>query len=360
MALVLATFVSAQTSQSDTPQCSGWLDTDLAASAGLDQPLPFDVTLKPTDPKTTISQILLVFDHIDGYKIDSAAGEDAYTGVTLQPKAPKKFQLALTKGNPGLIRVRATSPDWDPHCPVLDQTVDTGFDSLVHIASDNPSFLTQEEIASNKGGVPAPIPAGKPQDFVVQFLDHDGQPFNVRAPVTLVFVGFNGTQLSQDGASWTDKPLPITIGKGHKFDRVFLRASSWDHGRGVIDVIAKKDSGKGELAKYSLDYTVDYAWWIYLLATIGGALAYTIIETLVASNKDVRKFWLNLIADYASKLWIALLTGGVAFLLRGVNILGALKFESSTIEGHVALGFLFCIVGLEAVFKKVVELVNRT
>jgi hypothetical protein len=97
-----------------------------------------------------------------------------------------------------------------------------------------------------------------------------------------------------------------------------------------------------------------------LLATIGGALAYTIIETLVASNKDVRKFWLNLIADYASKLWIALLTGGVAFLLRGVNILGALKFESSTIEGHVALGFLFCIVGLEAVFKKVVELVNRT
>ncbi|HEY5037454.1 MAG TPA: hypothetical protein VIJ93_00110, partial [bacterium] len=182
--------------------------------------------------------------------------------------------------------------------------------------------------------------------------------FDLRAPVTLIFNGFNGTELSRNGTTWTN-PLPMTISKGHKSDRVFLRASSWAHGRGFVDIQAKKDSGSDAIAKYSLSYSVDYGWWVYLLATLLGAISYTLIETLVASNRDFAQFWMNLTAAYGSKLWVALLTGLVAYLLRGINILGALKFDSTTIQGHVALGFLFCIVGLEAIFKKVIALVDH-
>jgi hypothetical protein len=324
----------------------------------LDQPLPFDVTLRPTDPAGALTQTVLVFDRFDTYTVGSSVGEDAYTGIKLLPKTPKELEISLVKANPGLIRVRATIPDWDQRCPVLDQTVDTGFATLVRIVADNKNFLTKDEASASKTDSPSAFPAGKPQDFVIEFLDQEGHTFDVRAPVTLLLTVFDGAQLSEDDASWVNK-LPMTIAKGHQSDRIFLRTRSWAHGRGTVDIAAKKDSGEASIAQYSLIYTVDYAWWVYLLATLAGAIGYTSIETLVASNRDFAKFWDNLAENYGSKLWIALITGGVAYLLRGANILGALHFDSATVQGHVALGFLFCIVGLEAIFKKVVKLVSR-
>ena len=94
--------------------------------------------------------------------------------------------------------------------------------------------------------------------------------------------------------------------------------------------------------------------------TVLGALLYVAIESIPALNKSSggnnQSWWALLTMDRYSKLILALGVSSIVFLFKDAGFLKAIKLDSGSLMAYLTYGFCAGALGLEAVLKKVKEL----
>jgi hypothetical protein len=263
---------------------------------------------------------------------------------------PTAIKIALQAPNTGLIHLVARVRSWPQTCrTALDLPLDIGLNQVAHLETSVPE-LRSDSNSTNKGDA-VQIEGDTIESFKIQLKDASEHPVPAGAPITVILQS-NLPVLSENGKDWKNDATAFIPQDHDSTGYVYFHSPHTGVARGIINVHLKKDSGKIDLMTDELIYSSRHAWWIYFLISLAGALCYSLIEALLASERNAWKFLQQLFEGYGFKLLVAVVVGALAYFLRETSVLG-IKIDTSTARGYAVLGFLFSCLGLEGIFKKI-------
>jgi hypothetical protein len=351
--LLLVTSLAPILAASDMP-CPGRIDLDIAKGPVQSGHAIFYLTFKPTISRHP-STALVHFGPDNWYDVTDDKDKDAGEWA-LVPNVRTKFKLAMKQSNPGVIELVANA-NWDASCPHPDDPIDTGFRDVVDLESKTKGFIVRSESSAE----PDPIQPG-PQPIDFDFIERNGRrPIRLGAPVTLEISITGPAQLRQKDGTWGSSPVFLTT-DGSRISSLEMKNDVWGS-NGTIDLNIHTKPASPTIASFQMSYRTDFPWYVLFMMTLVGALLYVAIESIPSLNRPPDgsappPYWRILLKDDGSKLFVALVVAIVAFLMKDTSILGAIKFDPTTLKGYAILGLFANVIGLEAIFKKVKQLVD--
>ncbi|HZQ70826.1 MAG TPA: hypothetical protein VFA68_20025 [Terriglobales bacterium] len=349
--------------------CLLFLGTPLAMGANNQAPCPYKIETKFEEPLRTLSKFTLKFTpepsasltemKVDFgvhnlYEIKDSEG-NKIDQSTLKPNDLTRFAIELGPDNPGLISLTvstASSTDCaDSHL------IDAGFRDIVIVKSPTQGIelLETPTTTVDSGRIPFSINFVRAStDKTLYFslpltalVEVSGE--NVAGDPTITADGVKAEASSNVRVTFPPGTSPgFTINDGH-----------WGTTRTIKVSVFKGDEARA-LGTYFLHYRTNYPQWILFLMTVLGALLYVGIESIPALNKtsggNNQSWWALLTMDRYSKLILALGVSSVVFLFKDAGFLKAIKLDSASLMAYLTYGFCAGALGLEAVLKKVKEL----
>jgi hypothetical protein len=353
IALVFFTFVFPARA-SNTP-CPGRVDLEIAHGPVQSGRAVFYLTYTPTTSGHA-GPVLIHFGPNNSFDIKDD-NDKVVSDWTLAPNFRTRFNLVVKQNNPGLLELVATT-NWDPSCRHPDYAVDTGFRDIVVLESKTKGFAVESDSFIE----PDPIQRGQ-QAIWIDFLDRNShRPLTLGAPVTLEIIADGSGSLLQKDGSWKNSLLLTT--DGSRMSAVQIKNDDWGSSATIVfNVLTNPDPSSPAIANFRIKYRTDYPSYVLFLMTLLGALLYVAIESIPALNRPADgspapPYWRILLKDDGSKLFVALIVAVVAFLMRDTSILGTIKFDPTTLKGYAILGLFTNVIGLEAIFKKVKQLID--
>lgn len=335
--------------------CPGAIKLDIADEPITNGQEDFYLTYHPAIPKDTQSASIH-FGPTTFYDIADSNDRKVDGDLPLPPNVRTRFRLTVRQNNPGLIEL-VVMANWDSDCPHPDLPLNTGFSDIVAMESRTRGFVVVE------GGTfvdPPPIQPGR-KFIELDFVGRSNhRPLSFGVPPTLEITSTGDTSLLQKDGQ-TANSLRLTM-DGSTIPIVQIENTHWGSS-GMIEVNVRKGPTSSAIANYRIRYSTDFPWYVLFGMTFLGALLYVAIESLPSFNKAADgsappPYWKLLLKDDGSKIILAFIVAVVAFLLKDTTVLGAIKFDPTTLKGYAILGFFTNVFGLEAIFKKVKGLIE--
>lgn len=342
-------------------EAGGEFEMDLPYKVEINKPFQLDIWLLPADPK--FNQTVKVFME------QNSRMQYTPRVFELTPGVRKTISARILKSDSGLGEIIATADGWKDYYA----TVDAGFSARI------------------RSNVKPSIESGKTQTFTIDFIDGNGKPVSLDAPVSVTLQSSNtrirevGEMLCDDEGDSDAQTAETVIQNKNTNKRLgsLKRQQKEQVTRGWCDNISfKVERGtsttpliqikpqtifpeKGAilvevrmnddflLLNDRIWFDILPRWWIPLLMTILGGLLYSLYK-LIKGQDNLKTNEPGTGVKYSSYFVITVVTGMVsgvlAYLLGNYGILG-FKVDTSSLQGFVILGFLFSYVGVDAILK---------
>jgi hypothetical protein len=309
----------------------------------------FTLNLVP-DPSASVSAVNVDFGLHNLYEIKDSNG-NKIDQSTLKPRDLTRFAIDLGPDNPGVISLAVSSTS-NADCSD-SHLIDAGFRDIVTVKSPTPGIETLQTPSTtiHSGVIPFSI------NFVRASNDktlYFSLPLTVLAEVS----GDGSPIITADGVK--GKPntnARVTFAPGTSPGFV-IEDFHWGR-TGTIKVSVFKGDEIRALGNYELHYRTSYPDGILFLMTVLGSLLYVGIESIPALNKtsgrNSKSWWTLVTIDHYSKLFLAVGVSAVIFLFKDAGFLKAIKLDASSLLAYLTYGFCAGALGLEAVLKKVKE-----
>lgn len=282
------------------------------------QPFEFDVWLAPKDPN--FNGIVKVFmENTPKIKYEPREFE-------LKPGERKRVTATVAMTSSGLSILYCYAANWDP----VDLTITTGFTARLKVNNTEP------------------LQSGTTRDFVLSFIDKDGQPVRLDANANVYVRGSKLSLFASDTQLWReDIIMPLTMGTMRSMP-IQMKARTWTADTGVLSLVVTTAQGN-TIYDDAVYIPLLPPWYAPLVMAIIGGLIYSVGEffkNVFSRCKTLRAISLKAAASATT----GIVAGVVAYLLASWNILG-IKIDATGLKGFVILGFLFSYVGVDIILK---------
>jgi hypothetical protein len=197
---------------------------------------------------------------------------------------------------------------------------------------------------------------GEPLDVSVEALGRDKQHLTSPVPVRLEISATRGLLRSRPGETWK-QAVAIDISAGNPIEsHLEYQPDAFWGGRGTIaaQLLLKGGSVSDlSLLSYADGFTILPAWWVCFLATISGALLWSVFG-VIRNHKSVplkkrlfapREEWL-----------IGAASGAVGYaILIGAHFAGFGEVNRNNPWGFVVVGMLVSVGGAETILKRIIR-----
>jgi len=244
----------------------------------------------------------------------------------------------------------------------LPPECNNSFEQVINIGgfTGTAKLTTNLVQVDSTSGSRIPFTGGDVKTFTIFAKDNADQPFKLGATITFIVTAPPGALLSTGDGKWVSQ-LPVT-GDGRRLADLQLKLPERSAEKNAKLTINGTLSGNntqtsanshpGSILDADILFDYEYIWWIRLLAIIGGAICYSLVDA--ADLKLHGKFeW----ASFGFKMFLLVLVGLLAFLVEDTKILG-FAVDKTTIKGNILFGFLVGCLGLDGIINRVREFIN--
>lgn len=248
---------------------------------------------------------------------------------SLKPDEHQLVKIKVLRAEGGLAEIIAT-----PRRPWLPESVslNVGFTALLKARIDDT------------------IEAGIVRPASFDFVDSNGKPVAIGAPVSIRVSTVKARVRASDKGEWTQEiVIPLRRGAtGTPSIQIKAPGSAPDRDE-VAAVVLLNDAHVLRDQKFS--YTVVPQWWLQLAVGILGGLLHAVSKTLIDYSNNRRRTRFTRVAIL--KLLTGVVAGCVAYLLASWNVLG-IRIDTTSLRAFALLGFLLSYVGVDSVVRRLV------
>jgi len=304
----------------------GFVEVDLPLTVMINQPFKADVVVQPCTnaPRTPIEVRM------------EQTGDVQYEPrvFTVMPGNHQTVEIKILKAPGGLAEIIAV-----PARPWLPAyiSINAGFEAALKAQMDE----TAE--------------AGSVQAVSIHFVDSDGMPVAVGAPVAVAVSAEKAMLRANSAVSWSQE-LSFMVGKGGTSTPSFevkFAASAPD--RAVLSALVKINETL-TIRDQKFSITLVPPWWLQMLVGILGGLLHATTKLMTGFSHFKRGTRFVRVA--CLKLFTGGFAGCLAYLLASWNILG-IRVDTTSLRAFAVLGFLFSYLGVDAVMKRLVPSEDR-
>jgi len=294
----------------------GFVAIDLPEGVNQNEPFVADVSLQPcrNAPKTPVA-----------VRMEQTSDTEYNPRIMwLEPGDHRLVTITIKKSEGGLAQIIATPErSWLP----LYASLNVGFSAVLRPRMEE----TME--------------AGAMQPVSLDFVDSNGRPVSLGAPVTVTLAVQKALIRPTAKSPWSET-LTLYLEKGiTSTPSVQLKAQAAAPDRALLAAVVKLN-GDLILRDQKFSLTIIPQWWLQLLVGIFGGLLHATSKTLVDYSQARRRPRFIRLATV--KLLTGALAGCFAYLLASWNVLG-IRIDTTSLRAFALMGFLFSYIGIDAI-----------
>jgi hypothetical protein len=248
---------------------------------------------------------------------------------SMKPSEHQLVKIKVLRAEGGLAEIIAT-----PRRPWLPQSVslNTGFTAVLKARIDDT------------------IEAGSVRPASFDFVDSNGKPVAIGAPVYVRIITVKAHVRTSDKEDWAQE-IVISLRRGATGTPSFqIRAAHFAPDRDEVGAVVLLNNSH-VLRDQKFSFIVVPQWWLQLAVGILGGLLHAVSKTVIDYSKNKRRAKFARIAIL--KLLTGVVAGCVAYLLASWNVLG-IRIDTTSLRAFALLGFLLSYVGVDSVVRRLV------